>query len=526
MSSGPVIVGLDAGTSMIKAVAFTPDGQELASVGRRNEHDTGSGGAATQDMERCWQACAASLRALADRVPGLAERIVALGVTGQGDGCWLIDSAGDPVGPGWLWLDSRAAETVATLTGTDAAAAHFQATGTALTACQQGPQLLWMRANAPQVLDRAATAFHCKDFLYFRMTGIRATDPCEASFSFGNFRTRSYDETAISALGLQPLRPLLPPILDGSRTTHPLTDAAARATGLPAGTPVALGFLDAACTALAAGVFEGGTGHGCTIIGSTGVHMRASAASAVTLGATPTGYVLVLPVAGQVARMQTNMSGTLNIDWILGLAADLLAELGMPEQDLIARLDDWLDPRTGGSGAPEPLYQPYISAAGERGPFVDPAARAGLVGLSTAHRFPDLVRAVVTGLGFAARDCYTAMGGVPTEIRLTGGAARSTTLRARMGAALGTTLRPSSRDEAGAAGAAMIAATATGAFGDMESCIARWVTPRLGAPEPPDPDAAAICDRQFDHYRATRLALAPVWASMAAGTHGPDRSTS
>ena len=71
------------------------------------------------------------------------------------------------------------------------------------------------------------------------------------------------------------------------------------------------------------------------------------------------------------------------------------------------------------------LYHPYISEAGERGPFVNANARAGFIGLSSGHRFPDLLRAVVEGLGLAARDCYAAMGALPSELRLTGGAARS-----------------------------------------------------------------------------------------------------
>src|SRR5699024_1716433 len=114
-------------------------------------------------------------------------------------------------------------------------------------------------------------------------------------------------------------------------------------------------------------------------------------------------------------------------------------------RDLVARLDGWL-----GQAAPgQILYHPYISDAGERGPFVDAAARAGFTGLSAGHRYPDLVRAVAEGLGLAMRDCYAAMGPLPSELRLTGGAARSPALRCILSAALDAPVRVSDRDEAG-----------------------------------------------------------------------------
>ena len=113
-------------------------------------------------------------------------------------------------------------------------------------------------------------------------------------------------------------------------------------------------------------------------------------------------------------------------------------------------------------------------------------ARAGFIGLSAAHRFPDLVRAVVEGLAMAARDCYAAMGDMPAEVRLTGGAARSRALRAALSAAVGAPVRASTREEAGAAGAAMMAAVAIGLHPTMDACIAEWVTPLLGTSEAPD----------------------------------------
>ena len=100
-------------------------------------------------------------------------------------------------------------------------------------------------------------ALHCKDWRYLNLTGVRATDPSEASFTFGNYRHQRYDDTVIDALGLNHRRHLLPEIIDGTQITHGLTADAARQTGLLAGTPVCLGYVDMAMTALGAGVHTG-----------------------------------------------------------------------------------------------------------------------------------------------------------------------------------------------------------------------------------------------------------------------------
>ncbi len=509
-----IILGIDSGTSVVKAVAFDLGGRQVASASVPNRYVSGADGSACQSLDQTWADCAQALTGLADKVDNLAARTAAISLTGQGDGTWLVGKDDAPVGDAWLWLDARAAPTVDALAGNGADRARFEATGTGLNTCQQGAQMAHMDRHHAGLLDTAEVALHCKDWLYLNLTGVRATDPSEASFTFGNFRTRRYDDTVIDALGLASRRHLLPEIIDGTMVTHPLTEAAARATGLKAGTPVSLGYVDMVMTALGAGVHTGDVGSACSTVGSTGVHMRAVAADDVMLNAEGTGYVIALPVPGLVTQVQTNMAATLNLDWVLRLAGDLVAELGreVPSNELMARIEGWLQASRPGTL----IYHPYISEAGERGPFVNANARASLVGMSTAHGFADLVRAVVEGLGMAARDCYAAMGQMPAELRLTGGAARSAGLRGVLSAATGVPVRVSDRAEAGAAGAAMMAAVAIGAYPTMEDCIAKWVTPLLGAAEAPDPALAATYERLYPAYVDARQALEPVWDTMAA----------
>ncbi|MCO5063307.1 MAG: carbohydrate kinase [Rhizobiaceae bacterium] len=510
-----VLIGVDAGTSVMKSIAFDLEGNQLAVAALPNRYETIDGRGAEQDLARTWQDMATTLRQLGEKVPDLARRTAAVSVTGQGDGTWLIDRDGEPVGKGWLWLDARAADVVEEIRARDDDdARRYSKTGSGLAACQQGPQLALMTRTAPERLERAATAFHCKDWLYFRLTGERATDPSEGCFTFGDFRSRSYSDEVIDILGLAKLKRLLPPIVDGARQSAPLSRDAAAATGLLEGTPVVLGYVDVVCTALGVGLFDRAAQPGCSIIGSTGMHIRlVPSAADVRLGEGRTGYTMCLPAPDAYAQCQTNMAATLNIDWVLGLANDVLSDFALPQDRaaMLALVDKWIN--AGKPGAI--LFHPYISEAGERGPFTDASASASFIGLNSRHRYGDLVRAVVDGIAFAAYDCYAVMGGPPAEVRLSGGAARSSAMRRILGAMLNTRMRSSRREEAGAAGTAMIAAVALGHHSTMEDCVAAWASPLLGEVEEPDRDLAASYRRMFPSYLEARQALRPVWHGMA-----------
>lgn len=512
--SRDIIIGIDAGTSVIKSIAFDLAGRLVAASAVPNRYTAHAGGGVTQCLDQTWRDCVTSLVGLADKVPELAQRVAAISVTGQGDGTWLVGADDQPVGEGWLWLDARAGALAQSMRDRPEDRARFFATGTGVNACQQGAQLSYMKAHMPDQLSQAEVSFHCKDWLYLKLTGERVTDPSEACFSFGDYKTRTYSDDVVGFYDLGDTKRLLPPICDGTKTAHAITSRAAELTGLLAGTPVILGYVDVVCSVLGAGGYQPHRPVGCTIVGTTGVHIRAQSAQDITLNAEQrTGYVMVLPIDDIAGQLQTNMAGTLNLDWIKGLAGEMAGAIGvdLSEQEQIALMNKWM-----GAGKPGALiYHPYISDAGERGPFIDHTARSSFIGLSTETGFADMVRATAEGLGFAARDCYMSMGALPGEIRLTGGAARSQELRRILSATLGVPVRQSLRQEAGAAGAAMMAAVSVGCYADMDACIAAWVTPDLGACEEPDAPLARTYSQLFTQYTAARDAMQPIWHALA-----------
>ena len=508
-----VLIGIDAGTSVIKAVAFDSAGIQIAAVSRRNNYTVLPNGGVEQDMRRTWTDTAAALSELVESREDLACRVLSLAVTGQGDGTWLVDSHGEPVHDGWLWLDARSVREARELSASKEIDAIYRRTASGINICQMRTHFLWMKRHEPGLLERAATAFHCKEWLYFNLTGERAADPTEAVFTFGDYRTRQYSDKVLEALGCADLKRLLPPIVDGASQSHELLPEIAEATGLPSGLPVSLGCVDVACSAMGAGLYDETARPGVSVLGSTGMHMRfVPDAESVVLNEHRTGYTMALP-GKALSQMQTNMAATLNIDWFIDLARDVLGceNIQRSRSELLSLLEgNVLKARPGAA-----MFHPYISKAGERGPFTEPDARASFTGLDQSTTWFEMARAVYDSLVLASRDCYEHMGPTPPEIRVVGGAARSAALRLMLASALRSPVRAIAQEEAGAVGAVMIAAVCQGLFSDISEATESWIKPLMEAPVAPDPDLADAYDELFKAYSATRDAMRPAWSAQA-----------
>ncbi len=509
-----VLIGIDAGTSVLKSVAFTLTGEQIAVAAIANSYVTLPNRGVEQDMARTWRDATATLKELVEKIPNLADRLVAIAVTGQGDGTWLINKQGEPVAPAFLWLDARAASIAQEFVNSENYAAHYARTGSGVNACQTSTQLVWLKRNAPELLSKATTAFHCKDWLYYNLTGTRCSDPSEANFTIGNFRTRQYQTDMLDQLGASEAKHLLPEIVDGATQSHPLSAHVANQIGLKSGTPVVLGYVDVLCTGIGGGLYDPQAKVGCTIVGSTGMHMRmVPNADDVKLNAEMSGYTMTFPEPDTQVQIQSNMASTLNIDWMLDLGLDVLKSQGVDRtrMDLLQGLDENIIKANPASS----IFHPYISQAGERGPFLDPNARAMFTGLELGSNYADLMRSVYEGLCFAARDCYATMGQIPSEVRITGGAARSKALRQILASVLKANIKVVSRGEAGAAGAAMMAATQQKIYPSLGACVDQWVSPLIGQATLPDADLAKTYDGAFAIYKETREAMRKVWRQAA-----------
>ena len=382
-----ILLGIDAGTSVIKSVAFSLGGEQIAVAARPNVYQTLGGGQVEQDMHRTWADCAATLRELTERVPDLARRVAALAVTAQGDGTWLIDSDGEPVGGGLLWLDSRAASLASDYLKTDAYREHYARTGSGLNACMASAQLAWMKRWQPDRIARAATCFHCKDWLYFKLTGARVTDPAEGNFTFGNYRTREYEPSILEGMGIADC--CAPAAANDRRRQRDRKAHGAQ--------PRPRRCCRKACRSrspistwcaprLAAACAIPSRRSASRFSARPGMHMRyAPTPDDVRLNDDRSGYTMCLPIERACASMQSNMAATLNIDWLMDMAREA-AEMAGAKTSRAALLSG-LDERVLGADPGQAVYHPYIFEAGERGPFLNPDARAQFSGLSTQTSF-------------------------------------------------------------------------------------------------------------------------------------------
>ncbi|MFO1037573.1 MAG: FGGY-family carbohydrate kinase [Geminicoccaceae bacterium] len=492
--NGPLLLGIDAGTSVLKAVLFDGGFRVVAIAARAMPASAPRTDWSEVGMEEVWRRTTAAMReVLAGRE---ARRVAAVGVSGCMVGAWLIDAEGRPVRPGILWNDGRTQDLIDAF---EAECPGFNRTiyDSSGSVMQQGctlPLLAWLARHEPEVLARSVACLGAKDWLRFKLTGTIASDPTEASVAPGDARGRGRSEAMIDIMGLRPWRHLLPEPRLGNAIAGTVTPEAAETTGLLAGTPVAIGAGDVGATVLGAGATRPGTA--ITILGTTclvGLSVARPLFEPRDLG------LLFCTPGGGWFRAMVNVAGTTNLDWAM-------ARLRVVDPSAAEALASSV-PR----GAEGVLYLPYLSPVGIIAPVVDAGARAAIAGLHDRHGDGHLLRAVYEGVALAIRDCYDAMAQPLDEIRLVGGGARSGLWRRLVADCTGRPVLTFAETELGARGAAILAAQAIGLLGPDEV-----PAPSIASRTEPDPEATAFHDAQLQRYRSLARALRPEPVAIAA----------
>lgn len=461
-------VGIDVGTSTVKAAAFDSAGRELA-VAARPVDLALHGGFVEQDMEEVYAAVVAVLNEVTSRAP---EQIELAGLTGQGDGVWLVDADGLPVRPAASWMDGRAHELVDRWLADGTFETVFRRTGGAMFPGSPGPLLAWLDSHEPKALDAARAALYCKDMVFQRLTGaVPTTDVSDASMPFLDPRTRTYDNRVVELLGLAHRRGLLAPVSD------PVATAQTRGEGLPPGTRIANGPYDLPACALGAGVTS--PGDGLLIVGTCLASLVAT--TDLDLTGEPAGLYINTDRPGHWLRAMPAMVGTAALDWVLSTT-------GVRHEEVDGLLAETPP------GAHGVRVLPYFAPSGERAPFVEPRLRAELTGVSLESTRADLVRATCEGIGYAARHCLEAAGLTGT-LAVCGGGTRSPAWMRLLADVLGRPLRVV-EGEVGARGAVLAAAERYGVALDAEA----WTRPT--AVVEPDGERAAYYARAYEDHLA------------------------
>ena len=488
-----MILGIDLGTSVVKAAAFADDGEVLAVEGRRVNLYNPRPEYSEQDIDETLDALGEVVRTV---VEGPNEPVEAIGLTGQGDGLWLLDEEGRPVRRAMTWLDARANSIVEEWMASGVFEEHFRKNGNITFPGAPSALMAALARSEPGSLERAATAGYCKDVVLQALTGERATDASDASEPFMDHGTRDYNLETLELFGLERYERLLAPIDPSPGPMRPMSRGGAELTGLPEGTPVHSGPFDLPATAMGAGVEQ--LGDGVIIVGTTLACEVLT--DRVDTSGEPGGQTLCALEPDRWLRAMPAMVGTASMD----LTLDLLGSTHADIEDFLAESPP---------GARGVHVLPFFSSSGERAPFVEPDARGQVARMTLGTVRADVVRAVCEGVGYAARHCLTAAG-LEGEVAICGGGAESKAWRQVLTDVLQKPLRIARRPEVGARGAAMAAMIGAGIDFDRTA----WTRPEDQVD--PSTDLATLYAEGFEDYLTRVEAGRELWKRLRPAAPG------
>ena len=447
------LIGLDVGTTGVKAVAIDHDGHLLASASEEYPLSTPHPGWAEQDPEDWWRAAQACLAQLPNGP---------IGFSGQMHGLVVLDADDRVLRPAILWNDQRTGEECAEIESRVGLARLIELTGNRALTGFTAPKLLWLRRHEPETYARIRHVLLPKDYVRFRLTGERAIDVADASGTLlFDVAGRRWSTEVCEALEI-PLE-WLPPAYESTEVGG-AGDQAAAALGVGIATP----------------------GPVSVVLGTSGVVFGVLPAYAPDPQARV--HVFCHAAPGTWHAMGVMLSAAGSLAWLRHVVGGAYGELD-------AEAARWAP------GAEGLLFAPYL--AGERTPYPDPDARGAFTGLSLRHDRGALTRATLEGVAYGLRDSLEllrSLGARPAVGRASGGGAASDLWLSIVASVLGLPLERTESEEGSAFGAALLAGVYNGVFVDVTAAVARCV--RVRDRIDPDPEWSAAYDDGYVRYRS------------------------
>ena len=502
-----LLLGIDYGTGGCKVTALGTDGSFVgeASTEFPTFHD--HPGWSEQEPLDWWTSLCETLKKLSAQGVDL-KAVVACALDGSTHNAVLLGPSGSPaldnvlsdrsfrpVRRTIMWTDQRATAECEALKagwGEKIFSTCYQMPAPTWSL----PQLMWLKANEPDVLVKTEHVLFVKDYVRYLLTGEAATDYIEAQGTlFFDMAKSAWDLDLVQMAGLDQAK--LPHLIAPTDIAGHVTAAAAAATGLPKGMPVVCGSSDSAVEDYGAGAVEPGD---LIIKLATAGNVNSMTAAAHPHPKTLT-YSHIVP--GMWYSVSATNAAALCMRWL----RDNFYVAGRDGKDVYALIDD----EASGSpiGANGVFFHPYLQ--GERCPYWDANLRASFTGVSISSTRGDFARALMEGVAFSLRDCYRTLEEMKLPVKrifLIGGGARSKLWSEIVANVFN---RPVAVPTPGDAsfGAALLAGAGTGTFSDVKDAVAKCL--HVDRTLAPDPAAAAKYDHLFTCYRRIHDALAPVY---------------
>ncbi len=471
MSGKSLLLGIDLGTTLIKAVVFDENGNQVASNSQEVSVEYPKPGWAEQDPEALWDVTCRVVRECLSRNKIDPASISGISLTGQMHGSFLIDREGKPARKkAIIWLDTRSQEILEEYYRTSLADRIYDVSGWRLITSMQVMHLSWLLRNEPETIKKAKCLMACKDYIRYKLTGEPYMDITDASVTgLMDISKGKWSSELVSELGIP--EEILPEIKNSWEYAGEVTEEAAKRTGLKPGIPVAAGAGDICSTALGSGVVR--PGQLCAIIGTAGIYELAADKPlkdperkySVAFHAIPNSWLL------EAVQMTAGVA----LRWF----RDEFCEAEkMEAREKGVSVYAIMDREAEGSpiGANGVIFHPFLQ--GERSPFVKPSARGVFYGLGLWTKRADLIRAVLEGVAYAARDnieLFRGRGIEIREVRITGGGAASDIWCRIMSDVLNLKITVPVVKECGALGSAIEASIVAGINRDPVEAAERMV---------------------------------------------------
>ena len=460
------LIGLDIGTTGAKVVLSDERGQVLATATSEYPLSTPSPLWSEQNPSDWWHGAQEALRAVVTGAGADADQIAGLGLTGQMHGAVFLDKHGEVIRPALLWNDQRTVAECQEITDRVGPSRLIEITGNPALTGFQAPKVLWLRNHELANYDRVAQLLLPKDYIRLLLTGVSATDASDAAGTLLlDLHSRDWSDEVLDRCEIP--RAWLPRVFEGPEVAGELLSAVAASLGLPKGLPVVAGGGDNAAAAIGTGIVRPGVIS--SSIGTSGVLFAHS--DTIALDQKGRLHTFCHTVPGRYHLMAVTLSAGGSFRWLRDVFREINAGASRPTYEEMGALAANAPP-----GAEGLIFLPYLN--GERTPHLDPLARGAFVGLTTRHREPHFVRAVMEGVVFALRDGLDVMrelGLSFSQILATGGGSRSALWRQMQADIYGMQVARLSAEEGPAFGAALLAGVGAGLFRDVHAAVEQCV---------------------------------------------------
>lgn len=503
--SGELLIGLDAGTTSVKAVLMRPDGKVLASAGKEYALDTSMPNQCEVNPAVYWESAIHCIRQLLRESAVHPSAIRALAISSQGETFICTDATGRPLRNAIVWLDNRSVRETEILRKEFGQKAILEATGQPeILPTWPATKLLWLRKHEPETYVRTDKFLLVEDYLMHCLSGRFCTEYSVISSSlYFHITQKALWLEMLDFLGLSSTR--FPEILPSAVPVGTLTADAARLTGLDPATLVVTGAYDHAAGAVGAGNIDEGM-----ITETTG----ASMAMVVTSDKPVFDRWLHLPcqchaVADKYFLLPYGQTAGIVLKWFRDQFAsqirDLSREYGLDPYDLLTAMASQVAPGAGGV-----VMLPHLMGTGS--PEFNPSARAVWAGMSLETNKAHMIRSILEGVAAMIRrniETLKEYGISVSEIRALGGGARSPLWNQIKADMTGVPILTVENDDTPAVGAAVLAGAGSGLFPDLKKATRQMV--RIRESYSPNPAFIGTYNEVYRKYCLLSDLLIKYW---------------